>query len=794
MFQTPDQVILQNSGLDAFFFLRYLQTVFKIFISLLFVVVTSLVPVNFTGGNTSSNIRGLDKFGWANIGSNRTQLYWTHLIMALIVIIFICHTIFEELSFYVKVHNAFLTYPAHRLLESTNTILITDIPKKETLILKEVCGMFPGGVRSMWTNRDLSTLLKKIQKRKKLVTMLEVAETKLLRKAITSSHRQKNLTMELREVRSKRKGPLWNQYLDEKDRDHIFLPLNGWTRIVPFIGKRVDLIDHCLKQLARIEMDIEADQQELVDMELDHRDSTKYPRTRSAFIQFNTQIAAHMACQTLLHSSPFHILVQHVDASFCEIQWNSLSQTWRIRYARTGLIWIIMALLLLFWAIPVAFTGFLSQVTTLADSVPWLQWISDMPAWVSGSVQGVLPQLILSILTMVLPLILHALTEWQGLITDTAIELSLQKYYFSFLFVQNFLTVSLSSSITGIAQDIVNGQDSIPILLANNLPKASNYFFSYLILEGLSVSAGTLLQAGTLMKWFIFVPWMDHTPREKRDRQRNLPQIQIGTLFPFFSNLACIGKVLTVFLRNSADDVGLTYSIIAPLVIVFSAMAFGLFWFVFRYNLLYVSAFPHDTRGQLYPTALKQLFVGVYMLELCLTGLFLSIRDDRGVPTGIGQAVIMMFTTVVTVAYQLLLRNIFSSTLQHLPAFMDYENGEDDRFKHQYSLLDLLSSWYQFVNSWATNAAENPSKKISRTFQESIQKLAHNQFTKSNKHGYNHEAIHDHDNTVWIPKDHLGISEDEISNARNVFPGIKISSELAEFDEKGEVKILSNIY
>lgn len=110
------------------------------------------------------------------------------------------------------------------------------------------------------------------------------------------------------------------------------------------------------------------------------------------------------------------------------------------------------------------------------------------------------------------------------------------------------------------------------------------------------------------------------------------------------------------------------YSVIAPLILTFSAVIFGLFLFVFRYNLLYVSAFPYDTGGRLYPTALKQLFTGVYMMELCLIGLFLSNRDDRGVFTGVGQAVIMMIATTSTVNYQLLFGNIFASILQYLPA------------------------------------------------------------------------------------------------------------------------------
>ena len=109
-------------------------------------------------------------------------------------------------------------------------------------------------------------------------------------------------------------------------------------------------------------------------------------------------------------------------------------------------------------------------------------------------------QLTLTILTALLPQILHIVTRWQGPLTEMAVELLLQKYYFIFLFVHNFLTVSLFSSITTIIQDLLHSLDSVPTLLARNVSKVSNYFISYLALQDLSVSADALLQAGDLIK------------------------------------------------------------------------------------------------------------------------------------------------------------------------------------------------------------------------------------------------------------------------------------------------------
>ena len=467
--------------------------------------------------------------------------------MALLVIVFVCYTIYVELLFYVHVRNSYLTSPAHRLLEAANTILVTDVPEKDLPVLDDVYGAFPGGVHSVWINRDLSALSKRIQEQNALVNALEAAETSLIISA-TKSFRQSN-GHELAQssgTDAEKERPLWRRYLKEQDRDHMYVPRRGcsWMPAVPFVGRRVDTIQHCFRELARMNKEIKAERTELAKLESNGGESGKYPRMRSAFVRFNTQSAAYMACQVLLNANPLHSSARHINVSVRELRWSALNQRWWNRYMRSGLVWIAIASLLVAWAIPVAFTGFLSQITTLGDSVSWLHWLSSAPAWLSGILQGVLPQLMLVALNLLLPLVLRTITGWQGLLTETAVELSLQKSYFVFLFAQNFLTVSLSSSITAIAQELLRGPNSAPALLAQNLPKASNYFFSYLALQGLSVTAGAFLQAGGLINWFILAPWTDRTPRQKWERRLNLPEIRWGTFYPLYTTLACIGKAL----------------------------------------------------------------------------------------------------------------------------------------------------------------------------------------------------------------------------------------------------------
>jgi len=55
--RTPNSVIIRNSGFDAFFFLRYLRTLLKIFVPLSLIIIPILIPLNlFDGKNSAGSI------------------------------------------------------------------------------------------------------------------------------------------------------------------------------------------------------------------------------------------------------------------------------------------------------------------------------------------------------------------------------------------------------------------------------------------------------------------------------------------------------------------------------------------------------------------------------------------------------------------------------------------------------------------------------------------------------------------------------------------------------------------
>ena len=327
--------------------------------------------------------------------------------------------------------------------------------------------------------------------------------------------------------------PAWKTYLKEKDRETMRLPLFGWSWMpaLPLIGEKVDTIDHCRKELARLNVEIEEDQ----------RNPDRFPLMNSAFVQFNHQVAAHMACQAVSHHTPNQMTPRIVEISPDDVLWDNMSIKWWEAYIRTAAVLILIVGLIIGWAFPVTFTGLLSQIQYL-ENYKHLTWLRKIPEGVKSIIQGILPPLLLTLLLGLLPVILRLLARVQGGPTGMSVELTVQNYYFAFLFVQVFLVVSISSGFTTVLTEISEGPQSVPSILAANLPKASNYFFSYMILQAFSVSAAALVQLMALFKWFVLAPLMDDTARKKWARQTNLPDVRWGTFFPVYTNLAAIGE------------------------------------------------------------------------------------------------------------------------------------------------------------------------------------------------------------------------------------------------------------
>lgn len=355
-----------------------MRTILRIFVPTAAAVLPILIPLSIVHGKPSNaGVQGLNRLTLGGVGLDHSSYYWAYLILALLVVVHTCYTIYQEFRLYVQIcHERFSSHTTPHI------VFISNIPHHlcSRDKLSATYEKLVGGTYRVWINRDCKMLDQKLKQREKFVAQLEAAETRLISRAI-SSHC---------------KGGLRGSTQDK--REVIRLPPSRFTwipRIIP-LGEKVDLIYYFRRQISRLNIEIAGDQDSA------HQNACLH----SAFIQFERSIDAHIVSQSVAHISPFRLSSHYVGSSISAVVWHHVGLTWWECYIRSVLVMGSMAAIIVGWALPVAFTGFSSQLRYLTSSLPSLVHFTP---WLLGFLQGVLPQAILVILTILLPAIIRKL-------------------------------------------------------------------------------------------------------------------------------------------------------------------------------------------------------------------------------------------------------------------------------------------------------------------------------------------------------------------------------------------------
>jgi hypothetical protein len=110
-------------------------------------------------------------------------------------------------------------------------------------------------------------------------------------------------------------------------------------------------------------------------------------------------------------------------------------------------------------------------------------------------------------------------------------------------------------------------------------------------------------------------------------------------------------------------------------MLLFMLITFGLFWVVIKNNLLYcVRTGTVDGGGLFFPSAINQLFTGLYFMEICLIGLFFLVRDTEGRVACDAQGIIMAVVLVLTILYQIWLMNHLAPLFKYAPVRLEVES------------------------------------------------------------------------------------------------------------------------
>lgn len=259
----------------------------------------------------------------------------------------------------------------------------------------------------------------------------------------------------------------------------------------------------------------------------------------------------------------------------------------------------------------------------------------------------------------------------------------------------------------------------------------------------------------------------------------------------------------------------------------FAVIGLFLFYFAYRYNFLFVYDTGVDMKGLGYPRALQQLFVGLYIAEICLLGLFATRLNNVG---AIGPFVLIILLIVFTALYHVSLNSALTPLIKFLPKTVEAEerqsllaaaDGVDTAAAHDDVEAAQLGEGKETVADTAvTTAASNgvgtaqaPHKKPN-LFTKFLKPHVYNDYSTMRRvvpslvtaadaldeglvrDAYLPPPVWAETPQLLIPRDEMGVSRQECRDTEKV--GVPCSDGAAHLNEKNKIivddDVMNGIY
>ncbi|CAB9506136.1 CSC1-like protein [Seminavis robusta] len=384
----------------------------------------------------------------------------------------------------------------------------------------------------------------------------------------------------------------------------------------------------------------------------------------AGFVVFQTLSTTHAARQMLHDEKPYQMEVMEAPDPD-DIFWFNVGR--EHKDLQVGLLISVAtaATICFFWTIPVSFVASLSSVDSLRQEVDFIDDLLTSAPWMEGVFAVLAPQLLV-ILNTLLPVILEFATNFEGSISGSIVQSSLFTKLASFTIIQTFFVSAISGSIYEEIQKFVQTPGTIVELLATSLPTQSTFFIQMSFVSTFSTWFSEGLGVARIGKG-ILRSWVGPqlTDRERQKHLWGLRPLSDPEDFPYADNMAALVLLYMIYF---------VYCVIAPLVSFVVACSFLILETLFRHQFVYVYPKRADSGGRLWMNFIKCLTACILIAEITIFGL-MALKKSA-MPT------LMIPLLVVTSMFSIYIRNQHFRVAEHLPTRLclsqDYRNRDLD--------------------------------------------------------------------------------------------------------------------
>uniref|UniRef100_A0A1J3DXP4 CSC1-like protein ERD4 n=1 Tax=Noccaea caerulescens TaxID=107243 RepID=A0A1J3DXP4_NOCCA len=401
------------------------------------------------------------------------------------------------------------------------------------------------------------------------------------------------------------------------------------TGFLGLVGKQVDSIEYYTKLISESVAKLEAEQKAV----LAEKQQT------AAVVFFTNRVTAASAAQSL-HCQMVDKWTVTEAPEPRQLIWKNLKIKLFSRIIRQYVIYFIVAVTILFYMIPITFVSAITTLKNLQKILPFIKPVVKI-TFIRTILESYLPQIALIVFLMLLPKFLMFLSKAEGIPSQShAIRAASGKYFYFSVF-NVFIGVTLAGTLFDTLKELEKDPNSIVTVLATSLPKSATFFLTYVALK---FFVGYGLELSRIVPLIIFhlkKKYLCKTEAEVKE-----------AWYP--GDLSYATRVPSDMLILA---ITFCYSVIAPLILVFAVIYFGLGWLILRNQALKVYVPSYESYGRMWPHIHTRILAALFLFQVVMFG-YLGAKIFVW-------AILVVPLVVITLVFGYVCRQKFYKGFQH---------------------------------------------------------------------------------------------------------------------------------
>ncbi|CAN1766635.1 CSC1-like protein ERD4 [Linum perenne] len=621
---STEQDVITMSGVDTAVYFVFLATVLGIFAVSGLLLLPILLPVAMTDNNltkgksdvSNNTFDDLDKLSMGNITEKSPRL-WA----------FLFATYWVSLVTYVFLWKAYHHVAGLRAAALMSLKAVK--PEQYAVLVRDI----PPPTSGMSMKEHVDSYFKAIH------------PDTFYRSMIVTDNKKVNKIYQDLEKYKKKLDRAEAVFAKSKDKQPEGVRPTNKTGFMGIFGKKVDSIEYFNGQINELVSKLEAEQ----------KSTLTEKHQSSAFVFFTSRIATSAAAQSL-HAQMANKWTVTDAPEPRQVLWTNLNMKFFMRQIRKYIVYFVVALTILFYMIPI---GLISAFTTLGNLIKYLPFLKPVLkiAIIRTVLEAFLPQIALLVFLAMLPKLLLFLSKAEGIPSESHAIRAASGKYFYFNVLNVFIGVTVGNTLFNTFKDIEKDPNSAIDILASSLPGSATFFLTYVALKffvgyGLELSRIIPLIIFHLKKKFV-------CKSEAEVKEAWIPgDLGYVTRIP--------GDMLIVTLV-------FCYSAIAPLIIPFGMLYFGLGWLLLRNQALKVYVPKYESYGRMWPHIHTRIVASLLLYQVLMFG-YLGIKKFYYTP-------IVIILPITTLLFAFMCRKKFyrgfSNTALEVVATGDVKEEEE---------------------------------------------------------------------------------------------------------------------